>query len=341
LKETIPAEFKERAQQAVQDSIKIMEEGKRYIGHVRARLEFLSTDSESGSYKGPAGTEATAWHQAPEELNERSRMEEGSTTAPSDLVSILRGWGQLRANNSGWPTFDGWYASYTRFKREWRAYRETYHSVLNDDLATKTLREKCVKGNAFKMVSHLDDLREIRDTLDTCFERPEKYMEETLRPIVELRKYKATDSSAVREFYSVLRAAIKGARSIGRLSLLINDQTVPRIMSKMPYTDWKEWAKKRPEWMGEDLGPTFEKFVERKWQDALNVATAGPQSWGLEKERVTAAKGATEKVSQGYKGTAKVTGAVNVVNQQPPRGRVHQRGQPPVGEGGGARLRRR
>jgi hypothetical protein len=38
LKETIPAEFKERAQQAVQDSIKIVEEGKRYVGHVRARL---------------------------------------------------------------------------------------------------------------------------------------------------------------------------------------------------------------------------------------------------------------------------------------------------------------
>jgi hypothetical protein len=36
LKETIPVEFKERAQQAVQDSVKIVEEGKQYLGHVRA-----------------------------------------------------------------------------------------------------------------------------------------------------------------------------------------------------------------------------------------------------------------------------------------------------------------
>jgi hypothetical protein len=274
LKETIPAELKERAQQAVQDSIKIMEEGKRYIGHVRARLEFLNADSESGSYKGPTGTEASAWRQAPGEPDEKGRMEEDSTSAPSDLVSVLRGWGQLKANDSGWPTFDGRYASYPRFKTEWRAYRETYHSVVNDDLAAKTLRERCMKGDALRMVSHLDDLRDIWDTLDTCFERPEKYMEEALRPIVEFRKYKAADSSAVREFYSILRAAIKGARSIRRLSLLINDQTVPRIMSKMLYADWKEWATKRPECMREDLGPTFEKFVERNWQDALNVATA-------------------------------------------------------------------
>jgi hypothetical protein len=136
-------------------------------------------------------------------------------------------------------------------------------------------------------------------------------MEEVLRPIVEFRKYKAADSSAVREFYSILRAAIKGARSIGRLSLLINDQTVPRIMSKMPYADWKEWATKRPEWMREDLGLTFEKFVERKWQDTLNVAAAEPQPWGLEKERATITKGVTEKASQGHKGAYKATGIVN------------------------------
>ncbi len=43
---------------------------------------------------------------------------------------------------------------------------------------------------------------------------------------MEFRKYKVVDSSAVREFYSMLRAAIKGARSVGRLDLLVNDQTV-------------------------------------------------------------------------------------------------------------------
>ncbi len=67
-------------------------------------------------------------------------------------------------------------------------------------------------------------------------------MEEALRPIMEFRKYKAVDSGTVREFYSILRAAIKGAKGIGRLDLLVNDQTMPRIMGKMPYADWKEWA---------------------------------------------------------------------------------------------------
>jgi hypothetical protein len=172
------------------------------------------------------------------------------------------------------------------------------------------------------MVSYLDDLQEIWDTLDTCFERPEKYMEEVLRPIVEFRKYKVADSCAVREFYSLLRAAIKRAKGIGRLSLLINDQMIPRVMSKMPYTDWKEWATRRPEWLQDDLGPSFEKFVERKWQDALNVATAEPQPWGMEKEKIATSKTAAEKAPHAYKGAGKVSGVVNVVSQQsPPKSR--------------------
>jgi hypothetical protein len=93
---------------------------------------------------------------------ERGRWSgEGSPPAATDLAALLRGWGQLRANDSGWSTFDGLYASYSRFKTERVAYRETYHSIVNDDLSAKTLREKCVKGDAHKMISHLDDLGEI------------------------------------------------------------------------------------------------------------------------------------------------------------------------------------
>jgi hypothetical protein len=106
----------------------------------------------------------------------------------------------------------------------------------------------------------------------------------------------------VREFYSLLRAANKGAKGIGRLSLLINDQTIPKIMSKMPYADWKEWATKRPDWMQQDLTSAFERFVERKWQDALNVAAAEPSSWSTEREKFSSGGGTQDKVAPASKG---------------------------------------
>jgi hypothetical protein len=139
LKETVPAELKERVEQAIQDSVKMVEKGKRYVDHVRARLEFISADSESGSYKGPTekGAAPSQWRSAAKELGDEDKMVETSRAGPEGLASVLRGWGQLKANDSGWPTFDGQYASYPRFKREWTAYRETYHSMVNDDLGPR------------------------------------------------------------------------------------------------------------------------------------------------------------------------------------------------------------
>jgi hypothetical protein len=54
-----------------------------------------------------------------------------------------------------------------------------------------------------------------------------------------------------------------------------------------------------------DLASAFEKFVERKWQDALNIAAAEPSLWGIEKEKSSLGRGAP-----------KITGSVNVIRQE-------------------------
>jgi hypothetical protein len=50
--------------------------------------------------------------------------------------------------------------------------------MVSDDLAAKTMREKCVSGDALQIIRRLEDLAGIWETLDTCYERPEKYMAE-------------------------------------------------------------------------------------------------------------------------------------------------------------------
>jgi hypothetical protein len=49
-----------------------------------------------------------------------------------DLANLLKGWGQLKANESGWPMLGSKFVN----------YRETYDSVVSDDLAAKTPKEK-------------------------------------------------------------------------------------------------------------------------------------------------------------------------------------------------------
>jgi hypothetical protein len=185
LRETVSEGLKDRMEEAMKESVAIATKGRRYVDHVKTRLDF-SKDSESGSSKAAAGAAPGGWQTAAEELGEV--FEEGSESddesgdeaertvgvAARDLLDFMRGFGHLQANDSGWPVFDGRYASYPRFKKECRAYRETYHSAVNDDLAARALRDKCLKGDALQMVSHLDDLQEMWETLDTCYERPEK-----------------------------------------------------------------------------------------------------------------------------------------------------------------------
>jgi hypothetical protein len=77
----------------------------------------------------------------------------------------------------------------------------------------------------------VEDLNEVWDTLDTSYDRLEKYITEALDPIVKFRKYKAYKHGTIREFYSLLRAATIGARRARLLHRLINSQTLPGIMA--------------------------------------------------------------------------------------------------------------
>jgi hypothetical protein len=185
-----------------------------------------------------------------------------------------------QANDNGWPTFSGKYVEYPRFRKEWWAYRQTYHGHVRDELVCRSLKEKSLASNVRMMVNDIDDLREVWNTLNTCYDRPDKYISEALDPVIKFRAYKPFDSGAVREFYSLLRAAMMGARKAGMLGRLINDQTLPGILGRMPPMDWRQWARERPDWTREPTEEVFWKFVDQKWRDALNVAAAEPPAWG-------------------------------------------------------------
>jgi hypothetical protein len=127
------------------------------------------------------------------------------------------------------------------------------------------------------MVKDKENLQEVWDILDTCFDRPEKYISEDL--IVQFRKYRAFDNGAIREFYSLLRSAMLGARKAGLLHRLVSDQTLPGIMARMPVSDWKQWAKERPLWIGGPIEDAFWVFLDQKSKDSLNVTAAEPARW--------------------------------------------------------------
>jgi hypothetical protein len=87
----------------------------------------------------------------------------------ADLIRCLTG---TQANNSRWPVFSGKYIEYPRVRKEWWAYRRMYHRHVRDELVSWALKEKSLVGSVKSMVNNIEDLQEIWDTLDTCFDRP-------------------------------------------------------------------------------------------------------------------------------------------------------------------------
>jgi hypothetical protein len=89
--------------------------GRRYVDHVKTRLDFGSKDSESSSYKAAAGAVPGGWQTAAEELGEvfeeegesEDETDEAHGIASGDLLDFMRGFGHMQANHSGWPAFDG------------------------------------------------------------------------------------------------------------------------------------------------------------------------------------------------------------------------------------------
>jgi hypothetical protein len=54
-------------------------------------------------------------------------------------LEALQTWGHASANNAGWPEFEGKFINYLQFKKEWWAYRRTYHEIVLDSLVAKSL----------------------------------------------------------------------------------------------------------------------------------------------------------------------------------------------------------
>jgi hypothetical protein len=68
--------------------------------------------------------------------------------------------------------------------------------------------------------------------------------------------------------------------------------------------------------MQQDLATTFEGFIEKKWQDALNVAVAEPAPWGMGRDKLLPSGGAQDRATAVGREMLKITGAVNVVGQE-------------------------
>ncbi len=97
---------------------------------------------------------------------------------------MLRDLGGAKADDEGWPIFNGKYVEYPRFRREWVGLQEDYLRSHETELVCCTLQEKCLSTTVKALMGDMEELDdEVWQKLNKCFNRPEKYITKTLEPI--------------------------------------------------------------------------------------------------------------------------------------------------------------
>jgi hypothetical protein len=87
------------------------------------------------------------------------------------LASATEATGGVQANDAGWSCFEGKNVAYPCFRKEWWAYRRSYHARVRLELV-----EKCLTSGVKFIVGYVEDKEEVWDTMDKCFDQSEKYM---------------------------------------------------------------------------------------------------------------------------------------------------------------------
>ncbi len=76
----------------------------------------------------------------------------------SEVADLIRCLTPVQANDSRWPVFNGRYVEYPRFRKEWWAYRQTYHGHVRVELVSRALKEKSLASSVKGMVNNIEDL---------------------------------------------------------------------------------------------------------------------------------------------------------------------------------------
>jgi hypothetical protein len=104
------------------------------------------------------------------------------------LSLLLRSLGGTQANDAGWPLFNGGLTGEPTKLMSERSW-----------FATPS-RRNAWGANVKMLVGDVEELDKVWDTLDTCYNQPEKYIAEALDPVIKFRKYKVFEDTAIWKF---------------------------------------------------------------------------------------------------------------------------------------------
>ena len=178
-------------------------------------------------------------------------------------------------DTSKWPKFDETYASYPLFKRNWRSHAKAYHSGVDEIVLVKAFRDNSVSEKLAKRLRFHRKMGSLWEELDSTFLRPDKFVEDLLRPVLEQRHLKDYQVSDLEDYYNLVLYSLEEAQEMQMEEEFLSLQNIAAISDKLPDNERRRWYSKKSEanlHTRRAVAHAFEEFVRRQHAWARSCA---------------------------------------------------------------------
>jgi hypothetical protein len=115
-----------------------------------------------------------------------------------------------------------------------------------NDQVPNTLSEKLLNEEVRKMISNIENLNRMWKTVDTCYQRPKKYISEVLQSVTNSEKNQDVRQHGYQRILLPAKSCHQRGQSRGSPETAHEQANSPGIIGKMPVADWKQWAVNMP-----------------------------------------------------------------------------------------------
>ena len=173
------------------------------------------------------------------------------------------------------PKFMDSYRSWPRFRKDIEAYLRDFFARADEPVKVLFLKKKCFSKAALTKIVHLETVGEILEVLGECYIRPDRYVDEVLTPVREMRPLDDQDSIGLEGFYATILALCAEARELGQYSSLANPVVTGVMTDKLPMSELRDYDNYRVEGAGSQFTSelrVLEEFVKTRLPGVRRLA---------------------------------------------------------------------
>jgi hypothetical protein len=169
----------------------------------------------------------------------------------------------MEVNSDGspekWPHFDGTYAGYPAFKREWKSMLKRFRQQISQEETLRIFRRKCLNNPQAGLIGKVESMSEAWAILDAIFSDPTTDARKLIKGFKALPGIRTKKDQ--RQLYTLIQGVIDEAIRQESEDLLLTPSEIGKMLRPLPQRERDHWFMTRVSSAPEAIAETFIAFI--------------------------------------------------------------------------------